>query len=160
MKENHKKFQKHLSKSQEHVDFAAQWLSSRGHKVHKPNTTVADSHSDWQNHADDGDLLVKIKSKGEWNRVEIKKLSADFTSAKDWPFKPHFIVCAKHSFDRAKKKPYAFLIFNKNMSHLACVMSKYQNQWTSQDRKDSRYTDVSQKFYLSPLNLVSFMSVN
>lgn len=152
MTDNHKKFLTHLDDSQSAVWLVAEWLNNRGYDVTINATKKAPSHDDWKNYADNGDLEIK-------QRIEVKHLSAEFTCMDDWPFGNKFIVCAKHAFDRAKPKPYAYIILNNKKTHMALVMGATSNSWFSEIRKDSRYNQVDQEFYFCPINEVKFTKI-
>jgi hypothetical protein len=142
------RFVKHLHDSREGVVSAANWLNSLGYSVTMPPSTVSDSYENRMDHVDNGDLYINM-------RVEVKRLGIEFTSKEDWKFGDKFIVCAKHSFDNAKPKPYAYIIQSLNLTHIAVVNSST----CKQKRKDSRYEDMTQNFYLCPIDLVRFHAV-
>ena len=146
------RFVKHLSESHEGVISAANWLNSLGYSVTIPPSTVSDSYENRMKHVDNGDLYINM-------RVEVKTLGITFTSRADWKFGDKFIICAKHSFDNAKPKPYAYIIQSADLKHIAVVHSSTFKQWYSEARKDSRYEDVTQDFYLCPIDLVRFHAV-
>ena len=146
------RFVKHLNDSHEGVISAANWLNSLGYSVTIPPSTVSDSYENRMKHVDNGDLYINM-------RVEVKTLGITFTSRADWKFGDKFIVCAKHSFDNAKPKPYAYIIQSADLKHIAVVHSTTFKQWYSEPRKDSRYEDVTQDFYLCPIDLVRFHAV-
>ena len=146
------RFVKHLNDSHEGVISAANWLNSLGYSVTIPPSTVSDSYENRMKHVDNGDLYINM-------RVEVKTLGITFTSRADWKFGDKFIVCAKHSFDNAKPKPYAYIIQSADLKHIAVVHSATFKQWYSEPRKDSRYEDVTQDFYLCPIDLVRFHAV-
>jgi hypothetical protein len=146
------RFVKHLNDSHEGVISAANWLNSLGYSVTIPPSTVSDSYENRMKHVDNGDLYINM-------RVEVKTLGITFTSRADWKFGDKFIVCAKHSFDNAKPKPYAYIIQSADLKHIAVVHSSTFKQWYSEARKDSRYEDVTQDFYLCPIDLVRFHAV-
>lgn len=114
---------------------------------------MAESHLDWKAHADSGDLFIS-------QRVEVKQLSVCFTCAADWPFGEKFIVCARHAFDRAKPKPYAYVILSADREAIAFVKADTSGQWRVERRKDSRYDNVEQEFYLVPVSLVGFFKIS
>lgn len=153
MDANHEKFLSHLDASSGGVSLAKAWLESRGHEVSIRPSGRAEARADWKNHADNGDLTISL-------RVEVKQLGCDFTCEADWPFRDKFIVCAKHAFDRAKPKPYGFIIINRAGTHAAFVLCSDARHWTVERRKDSRYDGVEQDFYLSPLPNVKFGQLN
>jgi len=146
------RFVKHLHDSREGVVSAANWLNSLGYSVTMPPSTVSDSYENRMDHVDNGDLYINM-------RVEVKRLGIEFTSKEDWKFGDKFIVCAKHSFDNAKPKPYAYIIQSLDLTHIAVVNSSTCKQWYSEKRKDSRYEDMTQNFYLCPIDLVRFHAV-
>ena len=151
MTENHHRFLWHLKQSDSAVWSVAHWLNERGYHVKINASGRAPNASEWDRYVDIGDLEVS-------QRVEVKHLSAEFTCSDDWPFAPDFIVCAKHSFDNAVPKPYAFFYLNKATTHFAIVRSESRKNWTVASRTDSRYQNgVRQDFYLCPLNLVRFV---
>lgn len=149
MSENHQKFLKHLDRSCEAVEFARRFLVKRGFDVLQKAVRTAPDASQWEDYADDGDLYIQ-------QRVEVKRLGVDFTPSQ-WPFGSKFIVCAKHAFDRAKPKPFAFLIFSNDLNCVACLRSATSNQWHVEKRNDSRYENVDQEFYFAPIDCVDFV---
>lgn len=128
-------------------------LNRRGYNVTIPTSTRAKTHGDWKSHADSGDLFIS-------QRVEVKQLSVNFTSADDWPFGRKFIVCAKHAFDRATPKPYSFIILSASGEYAAVVFATDSRDWTVETRTDRRYENVSQQFYLSPMDKVRFFPMH
>lgn len=150
--DNHQKFLNHLDQSQVGVWLIANWLSNRGNSVTINPTTKAKTHDEWKDNVDSGDIYIS-------QRVEVKSLSASFTSANDWPFGGKFIVCAKHSYDNAKPKPYMYVYLNKEKTHVAIVSNGSYRKWYVESRVDSRYNDVVQEFYFCPLDSVVFMDI-
>jgi len=147
--ENHTRFLQHLEESQGAVWRVASWLNGRGHTTTLSPSSSAPTHGEWKKHADVGDLFIHL-------RVEVKHLSAKFSCREDWPFRSNFIVCAKHAWDRAEPKPYAFIFLSSDSKSLAVVMGSSSDQWRVEERTDSRYKDVSQSFYLTPMRCVQF----
>lgn len=152
MDSDHEKFLTHLDASQECVWLAARWLRDRGHKVTVPPYTKAPTHAAWKSHADNGDLEIA-------RRIEVKGLSAQFTGAHDWPFQEGAIVCAKHAWDRANPKPYAFLQFAADRKTIAIVYANTYTHWVVSRKKDRRYADVEQDFLMCPIMHVEFHQV-
>ncbi|MAT51149.1 MAG: hypothetical protein CMK32_08200 [Porticoccaceae bacterium] len=150
MDENHKKFLKHLDSSVDGVLWAAKWLIGKGYDVTLRPASRAPSRKDWKDHADGGDIFIQ-------QRVEVKHLGVSFSGRDDWPFGSKFIVCAKHSFDMANPKPLAYMIVSADKACIAFVKSETSNHWQVETRTDSRYDSVTQEFYLSPLEYVSFV---
>ena len=145
------KFKKHLAQSQGAVWKVAQYLSSKGHPITIPPTFVAPSHQEWKEYADDGDIYMG-------QRIEVKQRGFSFSGRGDWPYES-FMVCAKHSFDNAKPKPHAYFILSKEGNCAAVVKGNTHKQWYSETKKDLRYDNMVQSFYMCPLNLVKFISL-
>jgi len=156
MKENHSKFLRHLNDSSDSVFIVARYLYDKGLDVRINSLKRAKRHSDWKNYKDDGDLFV-YKNDNEF-RIEVKGLSCDFTNKSDWCFRD-FIVCAKHSFDLANKKPSAYFILNKQRTHIAIVRTKYFDKWNVVSRKDTRYDSVTQEFYTCSLDDIEWIKI-
>lgn len=145
------KFKKHLAQSHSAVWKVAQYLSSKGNPVTVPPTFVTPNHKDWKEYADDGDIYMG-------QRIEVKRRGFSFSSKESWPYKT-FMVCAKHSFDNAKPKPYAYFVLSKEGNNSAVVMASTQKSWIVDRVKDKRYDNMVQDVYLCPLNLVKFISL-
>jgi|TARA_R110002020_G_scaffold120147_1_gene273837 hypothetical protein len=156
MRENHKKFLSHLNNSTEAVFITALYLHNKGLDVRINAMKKAKSHKDWKNFKDDGDMYIYKGDKSY--RIEVKGLSCDFTNASDWAFKD-FIVCAKHSYDNSTPKPYAYMILNKDKTHMGIVNTRTYLDWGVVSRKDSRYKDVTQEFYTCPLNKIQWEKI-
>lgn len=157
MDENHKKFLDHLDNSTEAVFIVALYLHKKGLDVKIKAVQKANSHKEWKQYKDDGDIFVY--KNGKPYRIEVKGLSCDFTSDKDWKFKD-FIVCAKHSYDNAEPVPFSYMMLNKDKTHMAIVKTKTYPSWGVVKRKDSRYKDVTQEFYTCPINNVEWIKIN
>lgn len=147
MKENHKKFLKHLDDSADTVFTCAKYFYNKGIPVEISPMTKAKNHGEWKSHADNGDLLIS-------QRIEVKGLSHDFTCADDWKFGKEFIICAKHSWDLANPKPYAYMICNRERTHVAIVYGRTKDKWTTKTVQDSRYNEYTQECYLCPLEYI------
>ena len=130
----------------------AQYLSERGNHVRVNAAGAAPEASQWKDYVDVGDLEICL-------RVEVKKLSANFTGLDDWPFRNEFIVCAKHAYDKATPKPFGFFFLSANNTHAAVVKAATAPSWTVKVRKDSRYEDVEQEFYFCPIQRVSWIQI-
>jgi hypothetical protein len=141
--ENTLKFHKHLEASEQAVWRAAQWLQSNGRQVLVMPITKTPTHAQWKQHADSGDLYIQ-------QRIEVKRRGVHFTGPHDWPHGDIFFVCAKHSWDRAKPKPHAYMIFNSDMTHVAIVLGESHAKWTVVNKEDSRYKNYRQDFYCLP----------
>ena len=147
MNTNHKKFLQHLDDSSDAVFICAKYFYKKGIPVEIQPMSKAETHNDWKKHRDEGDLLIS-------QRIEVKNVNVDFTCAEDWVYKNKFIVCAKHSWELAQPKPYAYMIVNKNRTNVAIVYGKTKPFWTTENRVDSRYEGVNQEFYFCPIDKV------
>ncbi len=145
------RFKKHLDDSHGAVWKVAKYLNRKGHNISIPPTFVAPNHQEWKEYADDGDLYLG-------QRIEVKKRGFIFSSAKDWPYKT-FMVCAKHSFDNAKPKPYAYFILSKDANYAGVVKGSTQKVWTVDTVRDNRYNNMIQDVYTCPLSVVKFISL-
>ena len=149
--ENHQRFLTHLRDSVDGVFFAAKWLHSFGYDVTVKPSTEARTHSEWKQHADGGDIFIS-------QRIEVKKLGCTFSESQ-WPFGEDFIVCAKHSYDRAKPKPYAYLYVSADQGCVAVLKSDTRPSWKVNTRRDSRYQGIEQECYFAPIEMVRFHSM-
>lgn len=156
MKDNLSKFLSHLDASTAAVFTAALYFYEKGLDVRIGGLRKCDSYSNYMNFVDDGDMF--IYRNGEKYRIEVKNLSAEFTSREDWPFKD-FMVCAKKAYDHATPKPYAYLIFNKSRTHMAVVKGDTSDSWATVQRTDSRYKNYTQEFYLCDLDLIKWIEI-
>ena len=72
--------------------------------------------------ADDGDLEIM-------QRIEVKRRkSLTFSSKEDFPYNS-LIVDVCHTYDKAKIKPYAYIILNEKMDCAFIAYSKHQKHW-------------------------------
>ena len=144
MTDNHKKFLSHLDNSTEAVFIAALYLHKKGLDVRINAMQRAKSHKDWKNCKDDGDLYV-YKNKNKY-RVEVKGRGTGFSCSEDWKYKD-FMICAKHSYDLAEPKPYAYMILSKERTHVAIVKTSTKHKWNYKYKMDKRYENYGQEFY-------------
>jgi hypothetical protein len=147
------RFKNHLEDSKEGVWQVARWLTDLGYPTQVNPTFVSPSYEERLNFLDGGDIYIS-------QRIEVKALSASFTCKEDWQFRDKFIVCAKHSFDNAKPKPFMYIYLNKDKTHIAIVKSDSRKHWFVETKKDKRYDDVTQDFYLCPLEYIKFVRLN
>ena len=137
---DHQRFLKHLDASSEAVFTCAQYLYLRGIQVAICPMVKSPSYAERTKGIDNGDLYIQ-------QRIEVKHSSRDFTCTADWPF-TDFIVCARHSYDNANPKPYAYMILNADKTHVAVVYARLKAQWWIKEITDKRYEDVTQEFYM------------
>ena len=146
---DHARFVKHLNESKEGVWLVANWLNTKGFDVTVTANGVSKGYEDRMDFVDSGDLYIN-------QRVEVKSLSAEFTSKDDWPFGKELIVCAKHSYDNAIPKPYMYVLLSKDKTHAIFIMGRDHGKWTVKKYKDKRYENMEQEFYISSVEDVVF----
>ena len=149
----HQKFVDSLDQSAEAVFKCAKYLYGKGMQVAIAPMFKCKDWEDRHNCMDDGDLFIQ-------QRIEVKGLTAEFTNASNWPFGADFIVCAAKTYDRAKPKPYAYMILNKAQTHAAIVYCKTRPYWRKKTITDRRYTNMTQIFYLCPLEHIEWRPLN
>ncbi len=156
----HEEFKKALKASEGPRWAVARWIGEKhGFEVVMPAMRVAPTHKEWNQYADDGDIIVKRGGAPDC-RVEVKRLRIPFTGAADWPYGDTMIVCAKHSYDRAEPKPDVYVICNKTMTRAALIFPRHTfHLWTADIRQDRRPGRTPQTFYLCPTSAVSFREI-
>lgn len=147
--EMHKKFLAILDQSREAVWTVAQWLSSRGYSVSIPAQRNAPTYEQRLQYSDNGDLFIE-------QRIEVKRLSVNFTGRHDWPFGKDFIVTSRSSYERAFPKPYCYVVLSNDKTHMGIAMCSDDDKWTVGVRKDSRFDDMEQEYVFCPIDLVKF----
>lgn len=154
---NNERFLRHLKDSQDDVWRIARWFSDKGYEVRIPPTSYSKNYQDRLNHIDQGDLYVKFQKE---ERIEVKGLSARFTSKDDWPMGKTAIVCAKHSFDNADPKPFFYLLLSADKVHAMFIRSDTKEHWEVREYTDKRYESMRQRFYVCPLQYIKFSAVS
>ena len=149
---DHERFVKHLDASSEAVFKCAEYLYLRGVQVAICPMTKSKGYDDRLDHQDNGDLYIQ-------QRIEVKHSSRDFTCIADWPF-TDFIVCARHSYDNANPKPYAYMILNAEKTHVAVVYGRLKAQWWVKTLTDKRYEDMTQEFYMCKPEIVEIKTLH
>jgi hypothetical protein len=151
--QNHQDILVNIENSKTGVQRVAAWLNEKGYTVTVPPVVAVQcSYEERMSHIDNGDLFIH-------QRIEVKARSVDFTCAEDYPFKTGMYVCAQHSYDNAKPKPYAYVYLNKAMTHAAIIMGSTHKQWEVTMVKDSRYKDFFQPTYQCPLEAIKFTKI-
>lgn len=141
-----------LRKSKEAVAVAAKWLSERGYPVIVRPTFERPSVEQMGEFSDDGDLEII-------QRIEVKRRqSLTFTSKADFPYET-IIVDACHCYDNARPKPFAYIIFNREMTAAFMVNVRGTfSEWVKVEKRDSA-KGRDRVFYECPLKLVSFVNM-
>ncbi len=160
----HQAFLDGLRKSHRAVWFVARilWTCDQLYVKFHPHSEAA-RWEDAAQHSDDGDLYYS-RDGITWTRLEVKRLgennkACNFTSAQDWPFKPHFIVDSQPKFDKKDPVPDLYLVLNQPMTHYGkIVVPRSREAWYVQPRLDP-LTKQEENFYLCNLQHVTFGSV-
>ena len=157
--DNHQRFLLHLDRSQDALFVVARHLYRQGNSLKMDGVRKRPKSADPKDFADNGDIYIQPENEFDWQRIEVKGLSVDFTNANDWPYKSKFLVCAKHSYDDAEPKPNRYYILNKAKTHAAIVDGKTSILWTVESRADSRYINLKQDFYLCPMEIIKWQKL-
>ena len=118
---NLQEFHESLEASKEGVWKIARWLSDQGHQVTVNSTAKTPSVGQRALYSDSGDLSIN-------QRIEVKQISADFTSADDWPYSC-MLLCSKTSWESASPKPHAIIHLSASGNTAAVVMGSTSERW-------------------------------
>lgn len=146
--ENHRRTMDNLDKSAETVWMVARWLQGTGFPVTVNPTFKTPDYEHRMEYVDGGDLFIQ-------QRIEVKGSGTTFSCADDFPY-DDAIVCAKHSFDNAKPRPFAYVIVSACKKHAMIVLASSHKKWVSKRLKDKTKVDYEQDFYLIPKQLAVF----
>jgi hypothetical protein len=110
---------------------------------------VRPSVDEMAKYADVGDLEIV-------QRVEVKRrLDIDFDDRESFPF-PTVIVDVAHTWDKARPKPFAYLIFNASMTCCCIVMGTTSLHWQRVEKSD-RAKKRTRTFYECPVQYCHFV---
>ncbi len=140
------KYKKHVADSVPTVQRVVQYLLSRGHTVQVPPTHIATNQRDRIKMKDDGDFFLI-------QRCEVKQTRHVFAGPEDWPFSV-IIICNKNSFDkRHGSKPAYYIIPSSDFKCMIVIdVQKTEKSWWAEEKKDNRYEDVVETFYVIDKN--------
>lgn len=93
-------------------------------------------------YSDDGDLFFKNL------RIEVKQRRLAFTSLDDFPYND-IIVDVAHAWTKAQQKPYAYIIYNKDLSAKFVILGKTSPEWKIEQKRD-RFKNRLRRFALAP----------
>jgi len=147
---NDSSFVEDLQNSQQYVWQAAKWLSDSGYNVTIRPVEIRPDVSQMREYSDCGDLEII-------QRIEVKHRTLDFTCKDDYPFDT-VIVDVAHTYDKARPKPFAYIIFNKQATHCLIVENKSRKQWIKRTTLD-KVKKRERTFYECPIELCSFHKV-
>lgn len=149
--DQHRKFLGRLAESRVAVEVVAGWLRSRGRAVEVPATRFAPSAVEAEAYADHGDILLDGK------RVEVKRLSRQFSSRADWPF-PRFFVTSESSAARAGDEVAAYVVLSNDLRTAGIVTPSSRPKWYLH-LAHNRLTGKVERFVACPLDCVHFRSI-
>jgi len=102
-----------------------------------------------------------VSISAEWlnrQRIEVKRRkSLTFSSKEDFPY-DSLIVDVCHSYDKAKIKPYAYIILNEKMDCAFIAYSKHQKHWKKTVKAD-RFKGRDREFYECPMEHIKFVKI-
>ena len=91
-------------------------------------------------------------------RIEVKRRrSLTFTSKEDFRYES-LIVDVCHTYDKAKIKPYAYIILNEKMDCAFIAYSKHQKHW-KKTLKSDRFKGRGREFYECPMEYIKFVKI-
>lgn len=151
----HKMFLQALARSQKGVFRVAQWFNKQGKDIYLPGLKMAPTRADFAEYSDDGDMFVRHQ--GEFQRVEVKWIGAEFSGYDDWPF-PDYIVCSKSAYDRSKVRPAAIICLSKSGHSVGVVRPDTYDQWTARTIPVRKF-EMEQVFYTTSVESVDFYRV-
>lgn len=137
-----------LKESQQYVWRAAQWLSTLGYNVTVRPVQIRPHVGQMSEYADSGDLEII-------QRVEVKRRpSLRFTCREDYPY-PTAIVDVAHTWDNARPKPYAYIVFNGDASACLVIKGATSRHWVKTVKHD-RAKSRERTFYECPVEYCQF----
>jgi hypothetical protein len=134
----------------------AEWLYTKGWSVKIPATRYAPYGSNSFDYVDDGDLY--IQQNGDWKRIDVKHINTNFTNAKDWPY-DKVIISGKLPIERADPFPTAYIIVNKQMTHVGIIWDKTKAHWYEEKIFASNY-GRDEDFYVCQVEHVDFRELS
>jgi hypothetical protein len=141
-----------LVESQASVWIVARWLSSLGYPVTVNPLRVRPDVSQMAAYADKGDIEIA-------QRVEVKRRpNILFTCAADFPY-PTVIVDVCHTWDRARPKPFAYVILNSDATCAIIVKGESSDSWVKSSKYD-RAKNRTRQFYECPIELCKFIRLD
>jgi len=154
-RENHEAFIKRLENSSAAVFRVAEWIYAQGWSVKIPAIRYAPYGSNPLDYVDDGDIYMQRD--GDWERIDVKHLTTDFTDITDWPYNKT-IVSSQIPVDRANPPSKAYIIVNKAITHAAIVWRATRKHWYVEELYATNYKR-NENFYICPNEYVEFRKI-
>lgn len=150
---NYEQFVERLKKSQQAVEFVADYYRSLGYVVEVPELVIAPhSVGAFSKYADNGDLVVMHRSM-ECFTVEVKHSGRNF---ENWQY-PEMIVNSYTGWHSKDPKPLIHFIVAQNYEKAAWIESSTFDQWQLRSVYD-RYKGKELLFYFAPIKLFNFIT--
>jgi hypothetical protein len=118
-----------------------------------PAMTKAPRHADYRQHQDNGDIYLVGRPGGKPEmRVEVKRISKNFSGPKDWPYGNKFIVCPVSRFDNVRPTPGVVIIVSNDLCNLGIVWAGTKEHWWVAPCPDKKRPDDKPKptYYTHP----------
>lgn len=146
-------FLRRLDKSRHSVFLVAEYLHKSGYNVHIPAFDYRPTDSNWEDHTDNGDLYI-WKEKEQQHRIDVKHRNLDFTGKDDFPYDRIFVSDIR-AIRRATPFPLAYVIVNKNCTHIGVVWARTKPHWT-EETFFAKNTDMTATAMACPIAYVDF----
>lgn len=154
----HADFLEKVESSKRYVEMAANWLRSFGYEVRFLPNYVKPTYAETQKISDENDLEIQLPG-DEAQRVEVKRLTTQFTGAHDWPYGEEVYGPAKRHWDNLKIKPAFLLTFSYDTRTVMYIDSKTEPHWWVKNVADMRRGGIRQETYVCPKKFVKFYEV-
>lgn len=126
------------------------WFTARGLAARVPGGLRPPPLATAPDLVDAGTLFVE-------QRVELKYLDRPFTSRADWPFGAKFVVGLRQAWETASPRPYAVMVVNSALTHVAVVKAASRAYWTVERQAEGKANAEGLEFYLCPMEHVEFI---
>lgn len=148
-------FLNRLDKSRHSVFAVAKYLHHAGYNVTIPAFDYRPPDSNWEDHTDNGDMYI-WREQEDRQRIDVKHVNLEFTCTQDFPF-DRMLVSDIRAIKRANPFPLAYIIVNKNCTHMGIVWAKTKEHWKPYTFHASN-TDMEVTAMGCPTRLVDFRS--
>ena len=150
--DRHNAFLRRLYGSSFGVFVVAAWMHRLKRTVKIYPIDAAPFGEDPNKYVDKGDLLV-TDEKGENSLLEVKHIQTSFTCQEDWPH-PFVIVSNVGSVDRNRGSVKAYVILNKEATHVAIIPASDIDSWEKRDIMSSNTQKVEAFYTCKPSSCV------
>lgn len=153
---NYAGFVKRLERSRPAMFRVAEWFHEKDYYIAIPPIKIRGPDDDPKYFFDGGDMFI-TKDDQPRKRVEVKGLSATFTSALDWPYGDPF-VSNKPAVDRANGDVSAYICLSATQNHIMIIPYDTHEHWYVVERTP-KTTGKKEQFYCCPLQYVIFKDI-